>query len=75
MHDLGFSPHEDNAPTSWMLGSGESTACPTRFEYGHTGKPFYVSGPHKTAAQVRAIVEQPRRSLGTGNSDHLVLDH
>jgi len=72
-HDLGFRPHRDYAVTSQIFGDLESTACPTRFEYGHEGKPFYVSGPHETCTQVQAIVEQLERRLGTGNFDYLVL--
>ena len=71
--DLGFSPHRDYAEASQVFGDVESTACPTRFEYGHEGKPFYVSGPHETARQVQAILEQLERRLGTGNFDFLVL--
>jgi hypothetical protein len=71
--DLGFSPHEDYAVASQIFGDLESTACPTRFEYGHEGKPFYVSGPHETATQVEAILDQLQRRLGTGNFDFLVL--
>jgi len=72
-HDLGFSPHRDYAVASQMFGDLESTTCPTRFEYGHDGKPFYVSGPHEAAARVQAILEQLQRRLGTGNFDYLVL--
>jgi hypothetical protein len=72
-HDLGFSPHEDYAVASQIFGEPESAVCPTRFEYGHGGKPFYISGPHETATQVRAIVEQLERRFGTGNFDYLVL--
>jgi hypothetical protein len=71
--DLGFSPHRDYAEASQVFGDVESTACPTRFEYGHEGKPLYVSGPHETARQVQAILEQLERRLGTGNFDYLVL--
>ncbi len=72
--DLGFSPHADYTAASQIFGDLDSAACPRRFEYGRDGKPFYVSGPHETAAQVRAIVEQLERRLGTGNFDYLVLD-
>lgn len=71
--DLGFSPHRDYAEASQVFGDVESTACPTSFEYGHEGKPLYVSGPHETARQVQAILEQLERRLGTGNFDYLVL--
>jgi hypothetical protein len=72
-HDLGFSPHEDYAVARQIFGDVESTACPTRFEYGHDGKPFYISGPHETATQVQAILEQLQRRLGKGNFDYLVM--
>ena|SRR6516225_4543215 len=71
--DLGFSPHRDYAEASQVFGEVETTACPTRFEYGHEGKPFYVSGPHETARQVEAIVEQLERRKGAGNYHYLVV--
>jgi hypothetical protein len=71
--ELGFSPHADYTEASQIFGDVQSTACPTRFEYGRDGKPFYISGPHETAAQVHAIVEQLERRLGPGNFHYLVL--
>ena len=71
--DLGFSPHRDYAEASQVFGEVETTACPTRFEYGHEGKPFYVSGPHETARQVEAIVEQLEQRKGAGNYHYLVV--
>jgi hypothetical protein len=72
-HDLGFSPQEDYAVASQIFGHLESTTCPRRFGYGHGGKPFYISGPHETATQVRAILEQLQQRLGTENFDYLML--
>jgi hypothetical protein len=40
---------------------------------GHAGEPFYISGPHETATQVRTIVDQLQRRLGPGNFEYLVL--
>jgi hypothetical protein len=71
--NLGFSPHADYAVVSQIFGDVQATDCSTRFEYGHEGKPFYVSGPHETAEQMRTIVEQLDRRLGPGNFDYLVL--
>ncbi len=70
--DLGFSPHADYAAASQIFGDLDSTACSRRFEYGRDGKPCYVSGPHETPAQVRAILEQLERRLGSGNFHYLV---
>src|SRR6516165_2859217 len=63
----------DYAEASQVFGEVETTACPTRFEYGHEGKPFYVSGPHETARQVEAIVEQLEQRKGAGNYHYLVV--
>ena len=73
-HELGFSPHVDYDVASQIFGDVQATACPTHFEYGRDGKPFYISGPHETATQVRAIFEQLQRRLGPGNFDYLVLE-
>ena len=71
--DLGFSPHRDYALASQIFGDVQVADCSTRFEYGHDGKPFYVSGPNETEAQVQAILAQLRRRVGEGNYDYLVL--
>jgi hypothetical protein len=71
--DLGFSPHPDYALASQIFGDVQVADCSTRFAYGHDGKPFYVSGPNETEAQVKAILDQLRRRVGGGNYDCLVL--
>jgi hypothetical protein len=73
-HELGFNPHADYDEARQIFGDVQATACPTHFEYGHDGKPFYISGPHETATQVRTIFEQLERRLGPGNFDYLVLE-
>jgi hypothetical protein len=72
-HELGFSPHVDYAAARQIFGDIQGTDCPTRFEYGHDGKPLYISGPHETPAQVRAILEQLERRVGGGNFDYMVM--
>lgn len=72
--DLGFSPHEDYALARQIFGDVQATDCATRFKYGHDGKPFYVQGPHETAAEVEAKLDQLERRVGTGNFDYLVLE-
>jgi hypothetical protein len=71
-HELGFSPHVDYAEARLIFGDVQAADCPTRFEYGHDGKPLYVSGPHETATQVRSIIERLDRRLGPGNFDFMV---
>jgi hypothetical protein len=72
-HELGFSPHVDYDVASQIFGDVQATACPTHFEYGRDGKPFYIAGPHETATQVQNIIEHLKRRLGPGNFDFLVL--
>ena len=70
--NLGFKPHPDYAAARQIFGDVEAAACPEHFEYGHEGKPFYISGPNETAAQSRAIVEQLQRRLGEGKFEYVV---
>jgi hypothetical protein len=72
-HELGFNPHVDYEAARQIFGDVQATACPTSFEYGHDGKPFYISGPHETATQVRTILDHLERRLGPGNFNYLVL--
>jgi hypothetical protein len=37
------------------------------------GKPLYVSGPHETATEVRAILDHLERDPGPGNFYYVVL--
>jgi hypothetical protein len=73
-HELGFNPHADYDVARHIFGDVQAAACPTHFEYGHDGKPFYISGPHETATQVRAILDHLERRLGPGKFDFLVLE-
>lgn len=70
--ELGFSPHADYVVARQIFGDVDAAACPTRFEYGHEGKPLYVSGPYEPATQVRATLDQLERQ-GPGNFHYLVL--
>jgi hypothetical protein len=71
--ELGFNPHADFVVVHKIFGDVEAAACPSHFQYGHAGKPFYISGPHETPTQVRTIVDQLQRRLGSGNFEYLVL--
>ena len=72
-HELGFDPHADYDEARQIFGEVQATDCPTHFEYGRDGKPFYISGPHETDTEVRSIMDQLERRLGPGNFDFLVL--
>jgi hypothetical protein len=70
--ELGFAPHEDYEVAHQIFGDVQASACPKHFEYGHKGKPLYVSGPNETAAQVRNIMAQLERRRGPGNFDYVI---
>ncbi len=72
--DLGFSPHADYAVARLIFGDVQVADCSTRFNYGKDGKPFYIQGPHETAADVEAKLDQLERRVGAGNFDYLVLE-
>jgi hypothetical protein len=71
--ELGFNPHADYVRARQIFGDVETAACPAHFEYGHEGKPFYISGPHESATQVRATLDQLQRRFGSDNFHYLVL--
>jgi hypothetical protein len=70
--DLGFEPHHDYEEARQIFGDQETASCTEHFEYGHEGKPLYISGPNETPARANAIVEQLRRHKGEGNF-HFVM--
>ena len=71
--DLGFSPHANYAMAGQLFGDVNTADCATRFKYGHSGKPFYIPGPHETDAQIQAAIDQLERHVGKGNFHQLIL--
>jgi len=72
--ELGFNPSPDYVVVHKIFGDVEATACPSHFQYGHAGKPFYISGPNDTAIKVQTILDQLQRRVGPGNFDYLVME-
>jgi len=71
--ELGFRPHADYAVASRIFGDVDALTCSEQFEYGHQGKPLYVSGPNETRSQARNIVNQLERRLGPEGFEYLVM--
>jgi hypothetical protein len=69
---LGFPPHPDYQNARGIFGDVDSLACPTEFEYGREGKPFYMRGPHESVSQAKRIVEQLQNECGEGGFHYLV---
>lgn len=63
---LGFKPHRDFAETKSYLGE-ISQLIP--LEFGHKGKPFYVSGPYDNTTQ---ILQTLKANVGEGNYEYLL---
>lgn len=65
----GFEPHRDFDKASLVLDPPGAHAGSHPIEFGHEGKPLFVSGPYDNA---RAIVNQLMRTAGEGNFDYIV---
>jgi hypothetical protein len=72
--ELGLEPHADYAQARQIFGDLEAADCTENFEYGHEGKPFYISGPNETTSQAKAIVEKLRQRMGEGNFEFLIVE-
>jgi hypothetical protein len=69
---LGFAPHPEYEIARQIFGNIDVAACPTTFEYGDDGQPFYISGPHESPTQVRATLDHLERQVGPDNFHFLV---
>jgi len=71
--ELGFSPHRDYHKAKGIFGDVDATACPTSFQYGKDGKPFYIRGPNEGLKEAEQIVAQLDRRCGKDNYDYLIM--
>jgi hypothetical protein len=65
----GFRPHRDFRKGQLVLDPVEAHPITGEIEFGHEGKPLYVSGPHDNP---KAIINQLARTAGVGNFDYIV---
>jgi len=70
--DLGFTPHPDYLIARRIFGDIDASACPTEFQFGKDGMPFYASGPYETLARSRRIVEQLLQRCGPEGFHYMV---
>jgi len=61
---FGFPPHKDYAVVERAFGDASAEASEAVFEFGRDGKPFYVSGPFDTPAQIRRRTEMLYKRFG-----------
>jgi hypothetical protein len=71
--DLGFTPHPDYLISRRIFGDIDKNACPTEFQFGKDGKPYYASGPYETLAMAKRIVETLRQRCGPDGFDSLLI--
>lgn len=70
--DLGFSPHKDYRIARLIFGDIDPEACPTEFEFGKDGKPFYMSGPNDSELKSRKIVDALMAKCGPDGFHYLI---
>lgn len=60
----GFSPDPDYRHASKLLDGIDSSTCPTKFNFGRDGRPFYIQGPNESPAQAAAIMRAVQNAGG-----------
>jgi hypothetical protein len=65
---LGLPPYADYAWAQGIFAGIDTAECTETFEFGHKGKPFYVSGPFDSPEKVQRILS----AVGPGNLEFLV---
>lgn len=73
--DLGFKPHADYQMASKIFADIDAAACPTQFEFGKDGKPFFMSGPYDTPATCERIVATLTKRCGPDGFHYMMAMH
>jgi hypothetical protein len=66
----GFEPHQDYKLASMVLDPPGTHAYEGELEFGHEGKPLFVSGPKDNIGQILAKLQ---RTAGDGNYHYLAV--
>jgi hypothetical protein len=72
---FGLKPHRDYRMAKRIFGDVDPAVCPQNFQYGHEGKPFYVSGPNDSPARSRQILARLEKHCGLDGFDFLIGMH
>lgn len=67
---FGFKPHQDFAVTQHFLAPRGELEEPHTLQFGHNGKPCYISGPRD---QPRRILRQLEKTAGPDNYEFLII--
>ncbi len=71
-NELGLSPHKDYRSAKRIFGDIEKEACPRSFQFGKSGKPFYISGPKDSTLFSKQVIKKLTQKLGPEGFDYLV---
>lgn len=71
--ELGLSPHPDYRAAQRIFGDIDAAECTRDFTYGKDGKPFFMSGPYMTPAQIQRVMDTLTERLGEDGFTHLVV--
>ena len=69
---LGLNPHADYFLAARLFGDVDASSCPVIYEFGHEGKPFYISGPNDTPARIRQIIDILGHKCDLGGFDYQI---
>jgi hypothetical protein len=69
---LGFPPHPDYRKAKPIFGDIDPSASSEEFEFGHSGKPFFVAGPNDDRQRCRAIIATLENNCGPGGYHFLL---
>ena len=69
---FGLNPHADYLTAAKLFGDVDALSCPVTYEFGHEGKPFYISGPNDTPARIRQIVDLLEQKCGLDGFDYQI---
>jgi hypothetical protein len=61
---LGLEPHPGYRKAAPIFGDIDPEECHETFEFGHDGRPHFVSGPNDTPERCRRVVQTLRDRLG-----------
>ena len=70
--NLGFMPHRDYINAIQLLATIDSNVCPVLYNYGKSGKPFYIQGPHETFEKRDIIMKKLHNKCGDGGFTYAV---
>ncbi|MEX0967640.1 MAG: hypothetical protein WD077_10405 [Bacteroidia bacterium] len=70
----GFKPHKDFAIAEYLLDPDLITEGIDELEFGLSGKPHYIRGPHESDADVKRILKTLERTAGKANFTKTITD-